>query len=58
MQAPEGYSFSKTRGGLIAIHNPEGEILHYSLDCEEAIRALSCYEGKGVAREVDDYVEL
>lgn len=58
MNAPEGYTFSKTRGGLVAIHDPEGKILHYSLDCEEAIRALSCYQNKGVARKVDDYVEL
>ena len=62
MQLPEGFSFSVTRGGLTAIHDENGVVLHYSLNEEEALRALSCHErfggGPGYAHKVDKYVEL
>ena len=61
-ELPPGFSFSKTRGGLVGIHDESGTVLHYSLDEEQALLALSCHErfggGAGHAHKVDDYCEL
>lgn len=62
MQLPEGFSFFVTGGGLTGIRDENGTVLHYSLNEEEALRALSCHErfggGPGHAHKVDKYVEL
>lgn len=61
-ELPAGFSFSTTKGGLTAIHDETGTVLHYSLNEEEALRALSCHArfggGAGVTKQVDQYVEL
>ena len=61
-ELPAGFSFSKTRGGLTAIHDESGTVLHYSLDEEQALLALSCHErfggGPGRAHKVDAHVDL
>ena len=61
-ELPAGFSFSVTGGGLTGIRDESGTVLHYSLNEEEALRALSCHErfGGGAARtkKIDKYVEL
>ena len=61
-ELPQGFSFSKTRGGLTAIHDETGTVLHYSLDEESALICLSCHArfggGEAHAHKVDKYVEL
>ena len=58
MNCPEGYSFSKTKSGLIACHDPSGKIIHYSGDTETAIACIPCHQGEARRHKVDKYVEL
>ena len=42
-ELPAGFSFFVTGGGLTGIRDENGTVLHYSLNEEEALRALSCH---------------
>jgi hypothetical protein len=44
---PEGFSFYKTRGGLVAIKDENGAPLLYSISEARALQALPCLERFG-----------
>lgn len=46
-ELPEGFSFYKTRGGLVAIKDETGKPLLYSISEERALQALPCLEQFG-----------
>ena len=61
-ELPTGYSFFKSRGGLIGVKDEQGEILLYGLTEEICLKALLCHErfGGKITSEIvkEDYVEL
>jgi hypothetical protein len=44
---PDGFSFYKTRGGLVAVKDEAGTPLFYSISEERALQALPCLERFG-----------
>ena len=44
---PEGFSFRKTRGGLVAVLDENGTPLVYSISEIRALQALPCLERFG-----------
>lgn len=46
-ELPKGFSFYKTRGGLVAILDEEGKPLLYSISEQRALQALPCLERFG-----------
>ena len=46
-ELPKGFSFYKTRGGLVAILDQEGKPLLYSISEQRALQALPCLERFG-----------
>jgi hypothetical protein len=46
-ELPEGFSFYKTRGGLVAIKDEQGNPLLYSISEARALQALPCLERFG-----------
>lgn len=46
-ELPAGFSFYKTRGGLVAILDEEGKPLVYSISEQRALQALPCLERFG-----------
>ena len=46
-ELPNGFSFYKTRGGLVAILDEEGKPLLYSISEQRALQALPCLERFG-----------
>jgi hypothetical protein len=61
-ELPVGHSFKKTRGGLVSVLDPEGKPLLYSLNEEQALKALRCLPQFGgvitTEKTKEDYVEL
>jgi hypothetical protein len=61
-ELPTGFSFHKTRGGLVAILDEEGKPLLYSISETRALQALPCTERFGGVitsrKEVQKSVEL
>lgn len=41
-ELPKGFSFYKTRGGMVAILDEEGKPLLYSISEQRALQALPC----------------
>lgn len=59
VKAPEGFEFRKTRGGLMSIIDSKTKApILYSLDEESAVQAFGFLDCEGVAKIIDDYVEL
>lgn len=46
-ELPQGFSFYKTRGGLVAVLDEAGEPLVYSISEQRALQALPCLERFG-----------
>lgn len=46
-ELPKGFSFYRTRGGLVAILDEEDRPLLYSISEERALQALPCLERFG-----------
>jgi len=61
-ELPKGFSFYKTRGGLVAILDEEGKPLLYSISEQRALQALPCLERFGGVinsqREAGNHVDL
>lgn len=61
-ELPKGFSFYKTRGGLVAVLDEEGEPLLYSISEQRALQALPCLERFGGViisqREAQNNVDL
>ncbi|MGA0824667.1 MAG: hypothetical protein ACO3PJ_03850 [Burkholderiaceae bacterium] len=59
---PKGFSFYKTRGGLVAIKDENGNPLLYSISEERALQALPCLERFGGVitsqRQTEKHVDL
>lgn len=61
-ELPTGFSFYKTRGGLVAILDEEGKPLLYSISEARALQALPCTERFGGVitsqRRTEQHVDL
>lgn len=61
-ELPKGFSFYKTRGGLVAILDEEGKPLLYSISEQRALQALPCLERFGGVitsqRRTEKHVDL
>lgn len=61
-ELPKGFSFYKTRGGLVAVLDEEGKPLVYGISEQRVLQALPCLERFGGVitsqRETGGHVDL